>query len=111
MRYASGGKRHEALAAALREGGDAEWEVGPGTLSLRIPDDLRSEMEVEVSDGEIELEIEFKWSTASTGTEPSRAVASTEEAARRKSAPAEPSRRSTGAGRRKTAKRSATKTP
>jgi amphi-Trp domain-containing protein len=54
------------LAAALREGGDAELELGPGTLSLRIPDDLRSEMEVEIGEGEIELEIEFKWPTAPT---------------------------------------------
>ncbi|MGW1673153.1 amphi-Trp domain-containing protein [Streptomyces sp. NPDC002324] len=55
-----------ALAAALREGGEAELEFGPGTLSLRIPDDLRSEVEVEIGDGEVELEIEFKWPTAPT---------------------------------------------
>lgn len=103
--------RLTALATALREGGDAELELGPGTLSLRIPDDLRSEIEVEVGNGEIELEIEFKWPTAPTRTAPSRSVASTEEAARRKSAPAEPGRSSTGANRSKSAKRSATKTP
>jgi amphi-Trp domain-containing protein len=51
-----------ALAAAMRRGGNAELELGPGTLSLRIPDELR--IEVEVGDGEIELEIEFKWSIA-----------------------------------------------
>ncbi|MET7615619.1 amphi-Trp domain-containing protein [Streptomyces sp. NPDC005408] len=100
-----------ALAAALREGGDAELELGPATLSLRIPDDLRSEIEVEVGNGEIELEIELKWPTAPTRTVPSRAVASTEKAARRKSAPAKPGRSSTGAGRSKSSKRSATKTP
>ncbi|MFF4501430.1 amphi-Trp domain-containing protein [Streptomyces sp. NPDC001401] len=103
--------RLTALADALREGGDAEWEVGPGTLSLRIPDDLRSEVEVEVSNGEIELEIEFKWPTGSTGTATSRAVASTEEPARRKSVPAKTGRKSTGASRSRTAKRSATKAP
>lgn len=65
--------RHEAadqltaLANALRKGEDAELELGPGTLSLRVPDDLRGEIEVEIGDGEIELEIELKWSTA-TGT-------------------------------------------
>ncbi|WP_405518392.1 amphi-Trp domain-containing protein [Streptomyces canus] len=60
------------LAAALREGGDAELEFGPGTLSLRIPDDLRSEMEVEIGDGEIELEIEFKWPTAGRKSVPAK---------------------------------------
>ncbi|MEU9131601.1 amphi-Trp domain-containing protein [Kitasatospora sp. NPDC048540] len=53
-----------ALADALRRGGNAELELGPGVLSFRIPDDLRGEIEVEVGDGEVELEIEFKWSTA-----------------------------------------------
>ncbi|MFI6445932.1 amphi-Trp domain-containing protein [Kitasatospora sp. NPDC050543] len=63
-----------ALADALRHGGNAELELGPGTLSLRIPDDLRTELEVEVGDGEIELEIEFKWPTAQTGTPPTRSA-------------------------------------
>ncbi|MFJ7065629.1 amphi-Trp domain-containing protein [Streptomyces sp. NPDC101115] len=52
-----------ALADALREGGEAELELGAGTLSLRIPDELRSELEFEVGDGEFELEIELKWPT------------------------------------------------
>ncbi|WP_055599042.1 amphi-Trp domain-containing protein [Streptomyces aureus] len=52
-----------ALATALRQGGEAELELGAGTLSLRIPDELRCELEFEVSGGEIELEIEFKWPT------------------------------------------------
>ncbi|MFC8274050.1 amphi-Trp domain-containing protein [Streptomyces sp. NPDC057271] len=52
-----------ALADALRKGGEAELQFGSGTLSLRIPDDVRSEVEFEVSDGEIELEIEFTWPT------------------------------------------------
>ncbi|MFD9218662.1 amphi-Trp domain-containing protein [Streptomyces sp. NPDC060064] len=101
-----------ALAAALREGGEAELEVGPGKLSLRIPDDLRSEIEVEVGNGEIELEIEFKWPTAPTRTAPSQAVAGTQEAARRrKSVPAKPGRSSTATSRSKSTKRSTTKTP
>jgi amphi-Trp domain-containing protein len=56
-----------ALAAALRHGGRAELELGPGKLSLHIPDELRSEIEVEVGDGQIELEIELKWSTTPAG--------------------------------------------
>ena len=98
-----------ALAAALREGGDARLELSPGTLSLRIPDDLRSEIEVEIGNGEIELEIEFKWPTAPTRTAPSRTVAGTEKATGRKNGPAKPGRSSTGTS--KSAKRSATQTP
>ncbi|TXS29741.1 amphi-Trp domain-containing protein [Streptomyces sp. ms191] len=52
-----------ALAEALRQGGEAELELGSGTLSMRIPEELRSEVEFEVGDGEIELEIEFTWPT------------------------------------------------
>ncbi|MGW3622259.1 amphi-Trp domain-containing protein [Streptomyces sp. NPDC000880] len=100
-----------AIAAALREGGDAELELSPGTLSLRIPDDLRSEMEVEIGNGEIELEIEFKWPTAPTRTAPSRTVAGTKEATTRKSVPAKAGRSSTSTNRSKGAKRSATKKP
>ncbi|MFE7774330.1 amphi-Trp domain-containing protein [Streptomyces sp. NPDC057445] len=100
-----------ALAAALREGGDAELEFGPGTLSLRIPDDLRTEMEVEVGDGEIELEIEFKWPTALTRTAPSQAAGTEEVPRRRKSAPAKPRRSSTATSRSTNAKRSSTKAP
>ncbi|WP_086824032.1 amphi-Trp domain-containing protein [Streptomyces sp. NRRL B-24572] len=53
----------EALAEALRAGEEAEVPLGGGVLSLRIPEELRSEVEFEVDDGEIELEIELKWRT------------------------------------------------
>ncbi|MFG2980847.1 amphi-Trp domain-containing protein [Streptomyces sp. NPDC048258] len=59
--------RLSALADALRRGGKAELELGPGTLTLRIPDELLSEIEVEVGDGQIELEIELKWPTSKAG--------------------------------------------
>ncbi|WP_078960341.1 amphi-Trp domain-containing protein [Streptomyces sp. NRRL WC-3618] len=73
-----------AIAAALREGGEAELKLSPGTLSLRVPEDLRSEIEVEIGDGEIELEIELKWPTTPTRTELPRTGADPEEATRRK---------------------------
>ncbi|MEU5049158.1 amphi-Trp domain-containing protein [Streptomyces sp. NPDC021096] len=100
-----------ALAAVLREGGEAELELGPGTLSLRVPDDLHGEMEVEVGNGQIELEIEFTWPTAPNQTAPSQAVTGTKKAPRRKSLPAKPGRSSTGTSRSKSTKQSATKTP
>ncbi|QIP87226.1 amphi-Trp domain-containing protein [Streptomyces sp. Tu 2975] len=100
-----------AIAAALRQGGDAELVLGPGRLSLRIPDELQSETEIEVGDGEIELEIEFKWPTAPARTAPSQAGAAAERAAKsRKSAPAKPGRSSTGTGGKNT-KRAAGKAP
>ncbi|MFD5322992.1 amphi-Trp domain-containing protein [Streptomyces sp. NPDC127092] len=70
-----------ALADALRKGGDAELELGAGTLSLRIPDELRGELEFEVDDGEVELEIEFTWSTA-RGSTPKETGDSTRKATR-----------------------------
>ncbi|MFF6913372.1 amphi-Trp domain-containing protein [Streptomyces sp. NPDC012466] len=92
-----------ALADALREGGDAELDLGPGTLGLRIADDLHSEMEVEIGDGEIELEIELKWSTAPARASAPRTDARAEKPQRKK-AP-------TPAGRNRGAKRSASKKP
>ncbi|MFF7276403.1 amphi-Trp domain-containing protein [Streptomyces griseorubiginosus] len=94
--------RLDALAAALREGGEAELELGSGTtVSLRIPDDLRTEVEVEVGDGEIELEIEFKWSTRRPRTAPSQPAARTEKAAGKKTVPARSGRTGTDARRGK----------
>jgi amphi-Trp domain-containing protein len=100
-----------ALATALQEGGEAELELRPGTLRLRMPDDLRSEMEVEIGSGEIELEIEFKWPTAPTRPAPSRTATGTEEATTRKNAPAKPARSGTSGNRSKAAKRSVAKKP
>ncbi|GJF35181.1 hypothetical protein KNE206_78810 [Kitasatospora sp. NE20-6] len=53
----------DALAAAVRRGGQAELNLGPGKLTLRIPDELHTEIEVELDDGEVELEIEMSWRT------------------------------------------------
>ncbi|MFF9243416.1 amphi-Trp domain-containing protein [Streptomyces sp. NPDC014776] len=54
----------QALADALRRGGQAELELGPGKLTVRIPDELNSEIEVELEEGEIDLEIELSWRAA-----------------------------------------------
>ncbi|WP_330236107.1 amphi-Trp domain-containing protein [Streptomyces sp. NBC_00566] len=96
-----------ALAAALREGGEAELDFGSGTLSLRIPDDLHSEMEIEIGNGEIELEIEFKWPTARkrAATAPAPTAPGAAAAATRKRTPAKPGRGDTG----KAVKRAAAK--
>lgn len=103
--------RLEALAAALRDGGEAELELGSGTtLSLRIPDDLRTEVEVEVGDGEVELEIEFKWPTAPTRRAPSQTAGGTEKSTRTKNVPAKPGGSDTGTSGGKSARRSATRT-
>ncbi|MFE1322779.1 amphi-Trp domain-containing protein [Kitasatospora phosalacinea] len=53
----------EALAAAIRRGGQAELELGPGKLTVRIPDELHTEIEVELDGDEIELEVEMSWRT------------------------------------------------
>lgn len=63
MSRAEAADQLDALANALRRGGQAELDLGPGTLTLRIPDELRTEIEVELEDGEIELEIELSWRT------------------------------------------------
>ncbi|MET9668235.1 amphi-Trp domain-containing protein [Streptomyces sp. NPDC006475] len=95
-----------ALAAALRQGGDVSLELGSGTLSLRIPDDLRSEIEVEVGDGEIE----FTWPISHAEAAPQAAATGTAATARRRrSAPAKAARSSTGTSRSKSAKRTAAK--
>ncbi|MFE0461279.1 amphi-Trp domain-containing protein [Kitasatospora sp. NPDC058965] len=64
----------EAIAAALRHGDGAELALGPGTVSLRIPEELRSEIEIEVGDGEIELEVELKWPVGNADKPPRRPV-------------------------------------
>lgn len=57
-------ERLSALASALAEGGQLELDLGGATVSLRVPDSVRSEFEMEVDGNELELELELKWSTA-----------------------------------------------
>lgn len=69
------------LAEAFREGGEAELTLGPGVeLSLRVPDEFRTEVEFEVDDGEIELEIELKWPMGGGRATPARKAAKSEAA-------------------------------
>ncbi|MFI0088216.1 amphi-Trp domain-containing protein [Streptomyces bobili] len=100
-----------ALATALRDGGEAELELGSGTLSLRIPDDLRSEMEVEIGGGQIELEIELKWPTTPTRAAPTRTAAASEKATPRKNTAAKPGSSATSGNRSKGAKGPVAKKP
>jgi amphi-Trp domain-containing protein len=63
-------KRLSAFAQALAAGGDVELEMGDTSMSLRVPDDVRVEFEVEVDGDEIGIGIELKWSTAAGRAEP-----------------------------------------
>jgi amphi-Trp domain-containing protein len=58
--------RLAALAAALRDDGSVEVELGASTLKLHVPDHLSCEVEVEVDGDEVELEVELKWSIAAS---------------------------------------------
>lgn len=59
--------RLSALARALAEGGAVDVELGDAKVTLHVPDDVRSEFEVEVDGDTLELELELKWSTARAG--------------------------------------------
>ncbi|MFC7964601.1 amphi-Trp domain-containing protein [Streptomyces cinereoruber] len=100
-----------ALATALKEGGDVEWDIGHGRLSLHVPDEVRTEIEVETGEGEVELEIELKWPVAGPRPKPrTRPRAEGEEEAEQDGdAPPEPEPKRSGAAtrRRTSAKRSA----
>ena len=49
-----------ALSRGFAEGNDVELPVGGGgTVTLRLPDEVRAEFEVEVSGDEVE--VEFTW--------------------------------------------------
>ncbi|MEV4939126.1 amphi-Trp domain-containing protein [Streptomyces zaomyceticus] len=104
------------LATALRKGGEADLELGAGTLSLRIPEELRCEVELEVEDGEIELEIELTWSTGRPGKSPAagRSAAKTSKASKAskpsKAATAKAGTAKRGKAKTATAKPSAAKT-
>ncbi len=52
------------LSRAFGSDGHVELPLGPSTVSVRVPERVRAEIEVEVEGDEVGIEIEFKWSTA-----------------------------------------------
>ena len=61
--------RHEAavwlsaLSHGFAHGDEVKLPVGAGgTVTLRLPDKVHAEFEVDVSGDEVEVELEFKWS-------------------------------------------------
>jgi amphi-Trp domain-containing protein len=52
------------LAKALAGDDKAEFPMGPSTVSLTVPDHVRTEVEVEVDGDEVEIEVEFSWSAS-----------------------------------------------
>ncbi|MEU3606855.1 amphi-Trp domain-containing protein [Streptomyces sp. NPDC035033] len=74
-----------ALADALRAGGEAELHMGGGVLNLRIPEELRGEIELSVEDGEVEVEVELKWPIADDRKPRAKGGAAAEKPASRKS--------------------------
>jgi amphi-Trp domain-containing protein len=56
--------RLSAIADALGSDDKFELERGGEKLELRVPDQVRFELEVEIKDDETELEVEIKWSSA-----------------------------------------------
>ena len=52
------------LSKAFARGGEVSLPLGPGTIELRLPEQVHAEFEVEVDGDEVEIELEFTWSTA-----------------------------------------------
>lgn len=51
-----------ALSKGFSHGGEVELPVGSGgTVTMRLPDEVRAEFEVEIKGNEVEVELEFKW--------------------------------------------------
>ena len=54
-------RRLHALADALARHNEIEFDRGGAHFRLKVPDDLRVKVELEVGDDETELEIELTW--------------------------------------------------
>lgn len=54
-----------ALSNGFAHGGDVDLPVGGGgTVSLRLPEEVRAEFEVEINGDQVQVEVEFTWSLA-----------------------------------------------
>ncbi len=55
-----------ALSRALHKGGDVALPLGSAeggtTISLRLPEEVEAEFEVEVDGAEVQIEVELTWS-------------------------------------------------
>ena len=59
-----------ALAEGFARGGETELPVGGGgTVTLRVPDHVLAEFEVEIDGDEVEVELEFTWSLAQAASD------------------------------------------
>jgi amphi-Trp domain-containing protein len=54
-------RRLHALADALARHNEIEFDRGGAHFRLKVPDEVRVKVELEVDDGETELEIELAW--------------------------------------------------
>jgi amphi-Trp domain-containing protein len=54
-------KRLHALADALARHNDVEFDRGGMHFKLKVPDEVRVKVELEVEDDGVELEIELHW--------------------------------------------------
>ena len=54
-------KRLHAFADSLARHNDVEFDRGGMHFKLKVPDELRVKVELEVGDDETELEIELTW--------------------------------------------------
>ena len=51
-----------ALARGFADGGEVELPVGGGgVVTMRLPNEVDAEFEVEISGDEVEVELEFTW--------------------------------------------------
>ena len=54
-------RRLHALADALARHNEIEFDRGGAHFRLKVPDEVRVKVELEVADDETELEIELSW--------------------------------------------------
>jgi amphi-Trp domain-containing protein len=58
-----------ALSSGFSHGGEVKLPVGGGgTVTLRLPDEVKAEFEVEISGDGVEVELEFSWSLTESST-------------------------------------------